>query len=56
LYEFLTTKALNGYSDNSVKWNFQKYLINEEGKLVEVIAPTTKPMDPVILAWLRSVK
>jgi glutathione peroxidase len=55
LYEFLTTKSLNGHSDNSVKWNFQKYLINEEGKLVMVISPSTKPMDPQILNWLRGI-
>lgn len=54
LYQFLTEKSKNGYSDNSVKWNFQKYLINEQGKLVKVISPSTKPMDPEIISWIAT--
>lgn len=53
LYQFLTEKSKNGYSDNSVKWNFQKYLINEEGKLVKVIAPGTKPLSEEITSWIQ---
>lgn len=52
LYKYLTTKSLNGLSDNSVKWNFQKYLIGTDGKLEMVIAPTTKPMDQEIVDWI----
>ena len=33
IYKFLTKKVKNGYKDSSVKWNFQKYLINENGYL-----------------------
>lgn len=54
LYQFLTEKSKNGYSDNSVKWNFQKYLIGEDGKLVKVISPSTKPMDEEIISWIRN--
>ncbi|MCC5924372.1 MAG: glutathione peroxidase [Crocinitomicaceae bacterium] len=52
LYQFLTQKALNGFSDNDVSWNFQKYLIDENGKLVEVISPRTSPTDKKILDWI----
>ncbi|MDF3029121.1 MAG: Peroxiredoxin [Fluviicola sp.] len=52
LYQFLTEKSKNGYSDNSVKWNFQKYLINEEGKLVKVVPPGTKPLSEEITTWI----
>lgn len=52
LYQFLTEKKKNGFSDNSVKWNFQKYLINEEGKLVQVIPPGTKPLSEEITSWI----
>src|SRR5699024_725381 len=31
LYQFLTQKSKNGEMDSEVKWNFQKYLIDEEG-------------------------
>lgn len=54
LYQFLTEKSKNGYSDNSVKWNFQKYLINEKGELVKVIAPGTKPLSEEITSWIVS--
>lgn len=39
LYHFLTTKDLNGVVDAEMKWNFQKFLIDREGKLVRVIKP-----------------
>jgi glutathione peroxidase len=54
LYQFLTEKDLNGLEDNEVKWNFQKYLIDEEGKLVKVIGPTTLPNDQEIIDWITS--
>jgi len=52
LYKWLTSKAQNGVQDSEVKWNFQKYLIDEKGKLVKVVEPRTNPMDPVIIDWL----
>ena len=53
VYKFLTEKSLNGLEDSSVKWNFQKYLLNEEGKLEKVIDPRTLPNDPEIIKWIR---
>lgn len=53
LYQFLTQKELNGLSDNSVSWNFQKYLIDENGKLAEVISPKTSPLNQAILDWIE---
>ena len=37
LYQFLTTASMNGLNDDQVKWNFQKFLISKEGKLLSVI-------------------
>ncbi len=53
IYKFLTEKSLNGLEDSSVKWNFQKYLLNEDGKLEKVIAPSSLPNDPEIIKWIR---
>jgi glutathione peroxidase len=53
VYKFLTEKSLNGLEDSSVKWNFQKYLLNEEGKLEKVIDHRTLPNDPEIIKWIR---
>lgn len=44
LYKWLTDKELNGQFDSSVKWNFQKYLIDESGKLIKVFYSETTPM------------
>jgi glutathione peroxidase len=52
VYKFLTTKSLNGLEDNQVAWNFQKYLINEQGELEMVISPRTLPNDPQIIEWI----
>jgi glutathione peroxidase len=54
LYQFLTDKSKNGVMDSSVKWNFQKYLINEKGVLEKVIAPATAPDDPEIIEWITA--
>lgn len=45
LYKYLTNKKENGYADAAVKWNFQKFLISPEGKLVDVITPREKVKD-----------
>jgi len=53
LYKFLTTKSENGLSDEGVSWNFQKFLIDENGELVKVISPRTQPDDKVVTDWLN---
>lgn len=52
LYAFLTNKDKNGVMDSKVSWNFQKYLLNEEGILEKVIDPKTLPDDPEVIAWI----
>jgi len=56
IYSFLTSKEKNGIKDSEVKWNFQKYLINEDGNLVEVISHKVSPLDPVITNWIEGKK
>jgi len=53
IYQWLTSESLNGKMDSRVKWNFQKYLIDENGVLVDVIPPKTKPYSDEIIAWLN---
>ncbi|PIY33762.1 MAG: glutathione peroxidase, partial [Bacteroidetes bacterium CG_4_10_14_3_um_filter_42_6] len=43
-------------SNSSVKWNFQKYLINEQGVLEEVINPWVSPDNDNISEWIEGKK
>lgn len=53
LYQWLTQKNKNGVLDSKVQWNFQKYLIDEQGNLVEMVNPKVKPDDEKIVAWIK---
>lgn len=53
IYQFLTDRSKNGLEDNSVQWNFQKYLIDENGFLIKVVSPRTSPDDEEIVKWIE---
>jgi len=53
IYQWLTQKDKNGVIDSEVGWNFQKYMIDEQGHLVSFANPKTKPDDPKIVSWIR---
>jgi len=53
LYKWLTRKEFNGKSNSSVKWNFQKYIIDENGKLIDYYYSITKPLSKKILRHLN---
>ncbi|MGV8095123.1 MAG: glutathione peroxidase [Mangrovibacterium sp.] len=53
IYQWLTQKAKNGVKDSEVSWNFQKYMIDENGHLVDFVSPKTKPDDPKIVSWIQ---
>jgi glutathione peroxidase len=48
LYQWLTAET-----GEEVTWNFQKFLIDEEGKVVKSIAPSVTPTDPQLTDWLN---
>lgn len=54
IYQFLTQKSKNGFADSDVEWNFQKYLIDEKGQLINVISPRTLPNDKEIITWIET--
>ncbi|TDE07239.1 glutathione peroxidase [Flavobacterium sandaracinum] len=54
IYQFLTQKSKNGLQDSAVEWNFQKYLINENGELEKVISPQTLVTDPEVMNWIKA--
>ncbi len=54
IYRFLTQKNKNGLEDSEVEWNFQKYLINENGELEKVVSSRTSPKDKEIVNWINA--
>ena len=44
LYEWLSNSELNGWNDSKPKWNFYKYLIDENGKLINLFNSGTSPL------------
>jgi glutathione peroxidase len=46
LYTYLTEEAQNGVESNKVAWNFQKYIIGKNGKLIKSYSPPTSVFDP----------
>lgn len=53
IYKFLTKKELNGKKNSSVKWNFQKYIINEDGTLEDYFYSITEPESKKITKWIE---
>lgn len=53
LYVWLTTKAINGKQNSSVKWNFQKYLVDEDGEFLDYFYSITKPTNSHITSYLK---
>jgi glutathione peroxidase len=52
LYKWLTSKSENGVEDSQVTWNFQKYMIDEQGQLVGHFAPNIKPENKKLVSWI----
>lgn len=49
LYNWLSSKELNGWNDQEPTWNFCKYLINKEGKLTHFFESKITPDNPEFL-------
>ena len=52
LYKWLTMKSENGVEDSTVGWNFQKYLVDENGKLIQMFKSGVSPLDASITSLL----
>ncbi len=53
IYKWLTGKRYNGFADSTVKWNFQKYLVDESGKLTHIFTHQTPPLSDEIKAAIE---
>ncbi|MEO6949602.1 MAG: glutathione peroxidase [Ginsengibacter sp.] len=54
IYKWLTQKSENGVMDAEIKWNFTKFLIDENGKLIEKFDSKVKPMDTEIVKYFAN--
>ena len=53
IYEWLTKKELNGVADTKMKWNFQKFLIDENGELIGSLPPNVMNEILFLHKWLK---
>jgi glutathione peroxidase len=56
VYKWLTLKSQNGVMDAPVKWNFQKFMIDENGHLAGMAAPGEIPTSDRIIGWIKTGK
>jgi glutathione peroxidase len=53
IYQWLTSKSKNGILDASISWNFNKFLIDENGKMMAYFPSNVKPDSESILSYLK---
>ena len=53
IFKYLTDKNLNGVKNTTILWNFTKFLVDENGKLIDSFISTTKPTDEAITKYFK---
>ncbi|MCC6818216.1 MAG: glutathione peroxidase [Bacteroidia bacterium] len=53
LYQWLTQKSKNGAGDFEIKWNFNKFVVSPEGKLLYYFGSNVKPTDSEFLSAFK---
>ena len=53
IFKFLTDKKLNGVKSTTILWNFEKFLLNEKGVLIDTFVSTTKPTSESITKYFK---
>lgn len=53
IFKYLTEQELNGVKNTTILWNFTKFLLDENGKLIDTFVSTTKPTDEAITKYLK---
>ena len=54
IYRWLTKKEINGVEDFKVSWNFNKFLVDENGTLIAHFSSSVKPFDDQVLKFFIS--
>jgi len=53
LYQFLTDKGANPATGGEIKWNFTKFLVSRDGKVIARFEPAVKPDSPEVVAAIE---
>lgn len=53
IFKYLSEKSLNGVKDTEIQWNFTKFLLDENGKLIDSFVSKVKPTDEEITQYLK---
>lgn len=53
IYAWLQYEKFNGVADAKVSWNFNKFLIDEQGHWVRSYGSSENPLSPAIQAWIE---
>jgi glutathione peroxidase len=53
IFKWLSTEALNGWNDQEPTWNFFKYLVDEDGKLIKYFDTAISPMSHEVVTAIK---
>ena len=53
IYDWLSDSKLNGWNDDSPSWNFNKYLLDKNGTIIELYGADVQPLDTLITRHLQ---
>ncbi len=53
LYKYLTEKETDPEFHGKISWNFTKFLISREGRVIDRFAPATTPQDDKVIAAIE---
>jgi glutathione peroxidase len=53
IYKYLSEQAAAKGMTDPVKWNFGKFLLDENGTLIATFSPKTEPLSEEILKWMN---
>lgn len=56
IFQWLTQKSLNGKMDVEITWNFQKFMVDDNGHLVGYVEPDKMPQSEEIINWITGRK
>jgi glutathione peroxidase len=54
LYEFLTSEETNPGMSGDIQWNFEKFLVGRDGKVIKRFSPRVKPDAPEVIEAIEA--